>query len=436
MSEERRKGFELRGWHVLVGMLAVLVVLFILFRVFSHSALERKIAELRAKGYPTTIDELEKYNQLPNGIPNAADLYVKAFNAYRVPTEAEKMLLPYVGSLVLKPGESIPPASKTATEAFLARNTKTIELLRHAGQIEQCRYSSSRLSNGGLWNPYYAEMKTCFKLLSLWIFEKAEAGNSQEVIRGIVDQIRFSESLKQDPYLVSYLSRLTFHALNYDVLQDIFFVQLELNDQQMIELQMELFKVRNDLQISQAIIGERCFHIVSYKTKDPYFGAKPARLLGVMGINTMRVLDHEDQLEKIGGLDPEYRFKEYQRVEEEIKSWSLLYFRAKMLIPAKSTMGRIELRVIGELDCARAALGVERYRLAQRRLPGLLQELVPKYLEKVPIDPFDGKPLRYKRLEKGYTIYSIGEDGEDNGGVPKDKVPKGANYDWPFTVER
>jgi hypothetical protein len=44
--------------------------------------------------------------------------------------------------------------------------------------------------------------------------------------------------------------------------------------------------------------------------------------------------------------------------------------------------------------------------------------------------------LRYKRLEKGYTIYSIGEDGEDNGGVSKSKVQKDEKFDLPFTVER
>ncbi len=30
--------------------------------------------------------------------------------------------------------------------------------------------------------------------------------------------------------------------------------------------------------------------------------------------------------------------------------------------------------------------------------------------------PFDGKPLRYKKAAHGVIVYSVGEDGVDNGG--------------------
>jgi len=33
----------------------------------------------------------------------------------------------------------------------------------------------------------------------------------------------------------------------------------------------------------------------------------------------------------------------------------------------------------------------------------------------VPLDPFDGA-LRYRRLERGYLIYSVDVDGRDDGG--------------------
>jgi hypothetical protein len=43
-------------------------------------------------------------------------------------------------------------------------------------------------------------------------------------------------------------------------------------------------------------------------------------------------------------------------------------------------------------------------------------DLVPRYLSEVPNDPFDGKPLRLKHTEDGLVIYSVGLDGDDNGG--------------------
>ena len=43
---------------------------------------------------------------------------------------------------------------------------------------------------------------------------------------------------------------------------------------------------------------------------------------------------------------------------------------------------------------ARTALAIQRYRLATGRLPASLEELVPRYIKDVPIDPFDGRPSR------------------------------------------
>jgi hypothetical protein len=67
-------------------------------------------------------------------------------------------------------------------------------------------------------------------------------------------------------------------------------------------------------------------------------------------------------------------------------------------------------------------------------------DLVPTYLDAVPKDPFDGSELRYKKLETGFTVYSVGEDKRDDGG--KERQPRGkrkkAPYSWDisFIVER
>jgi len=60
------------------------------------------------------------------------------------------------------------------------------------------------------------------------------------------------------------------------------------------------------------------------------------------------------------------------------------------------------------------------YQKGNGHLPSSLEELVPRYLSKVPIDPFDGKPLRYSREKK--IIYCVGTDLVDNGGSVGEKV--------------
>jgi hypothetical protein len=69
------------------------------------------------------------------------------------------------------------------------------------------------------------------------------------------------------------------------------------------------------------------------------------------------------------------------------------------------------------LKCTIAALAAERFRQQAARWPTGLEELVPLHLQSAPRDPYDGKVLRFRRLDDGIVIYALGPDGQDNGGA-------------------
>ena len=46
----------------------------------------------------------------------------------------------------------------------------------------------------------------------------------------------------------------------------------------------------------------------------------------------------------------------------------------------------------------------------------------------------DEQALRFKKLTRGYVVYSIGADGVDNGGVERAGLTN--DYDLTITVER
>ena len=70
------------------------------------------------------------------------------------------------------------------------------------------------------------------------------------------------------------------------------------------------------------------------------------------------------------------------------------------------------------IDAARNACALERYRLANGALPDSLDALQPAFLEHLPNDVLDGKPLRYRRDSKGgYVLYSIGWNHTDDRGT-------------------
>lgn len=63
-------------------------------------------------------------------------------------------------------------------------------------------------------------------------------------------------------------------------------------------------------------------------------------------------------------------------------------------------------------------LALRCYESEQGRAPAGLEQLVPKYMHRVPSDPFSGKPIIYKPQGTTWLLYSLGEDGVDDGGKP------------------
>lgn len=77
-------------------------------------------------------------------------------------------------------------------------------------------------------------------------------------------------------------------------------------------------------------------------------------------------------------------------------------------------------------DATLTAIALELYHRRRGAYPAALAELVPQFLPSVPLDRYDGRPLKY-RLESGKPLlYSVGVDRDDDGGV----LPKNASKRW------
>ncbi|QYK49048.1 MAG: hypothetical protein KF838_04160 [Phycisphaeraceae bacterium] len=74
-------------------------------------------------------------------------------------------------------------------------------------------------------------------------------------------------------------------------------------------------------------------------------------------------------------------------------------------------------------DGLRVMLALELFRDGNGTYPDALDELTPMYIERLPLDPFDGRPLKYLRIDptldgagRAYLLYSVGADGQDDFG--------------------
>ncbi len=81
-----------------------------------------------------------------------------------------------------------------------------------------------------------------------------------------------------------------------------------------------------------------------------------------------------------------------------------------------------DIRMDLNYSALRALLALKAYKQDKGSLPDSLQDLVPDYLDVVPVDSFDGKPLRYDRDKK--IVYSVGKDLKDEGGLKEYEDPE------------
>ncbi len=79
-----------------------------------------------------------------------------------------------------------------------------------------------------------------------------------------------------------------------------------------------------------------------------------------------------------------------------------------------------ELRAHQEHQLIETALALAVYRARHGHYPEKLDALVPELLPQVPPDLFaPGTTLIYRREGDGYVLYSVGQNGEDDGGEDK-----------------
>jgi hypothetical protein len=98
------------------------------------------------------------------------------------------------------------------------------------------------------------------------------------------------------------------------------------------------------------------------------------------------------------------------------------YQVAAMVIPAFDAAFLASARDSACSRIVQTLIAVERFQRREGRFPNDLTELVPAYLTSIPVDPSDGKPLRFVASESECKVYSIGRNRVDDGGQSADQL--------------
>jgi hypothetical protein len=75
------------------------------------------------------------------------------------------------------------------------------------------------------------------------------------------------------------------------------------------------------------------------------------------------------------------------------------------------------------LKLAQAAVGLEAFALKKGEWPKGLDSLIPDFIDAVPQDVFNGEIVRYKKQEKGFSLYSVGANHSFDMGHVDEDIP-------------
>lgn len=452
-EKPRRKRKVLR---TLLIVLVVIIAGFVFFRIILRAKLQARLDAISAAGYPVTCAELDDWYAMPESAENAADYMTEAFSHFHKLEEGEESeLMPVVGRAKLPlRTEALAEETKTLITGYLADNEQTLELLHKGAAIEHSRYPIDLSKGFEALMPYLSDIRTGTRLLKLEAVVHAENDKPQMAVGSIASSIGLARSLSKEPLLISQLVRIACQTLAVSTVERVI-NRTEFTDAQLVSLSRILANAEDPSAMVRAFAGERCVGASIFKMPAAQIprmldmaGDRP-HLLGVLAISLYKFvgladmdaavyLDLMNDYIKAMQLPPHQRQEAASAVDTKFGEISRIHVFLRVIMPALSRVTTLDVRTIAQVRTAQAGLAIERYHLATGKLPDSLSNLLPAYLDTTPKDPFDGKDLRYKKLETGFVVYSIGEDGNDDGGKekPRKKVRPPAPADVTFIVQR
>lgn len=441
---------------VAVCLIILGMVRFAVWRVKLANDNARQIAEIHAAGLPTSGEEENNYY---SAVPDSENAALKMAGAFVVMTNYSDQRSNEVASIKFpnRKGD-LTTKEMELVAGYCAMNSNALTQAEEASRLGRGRYPIDLSLGAHVSLKHLVLLKRLVQLDAFQIIVRAK--NPTKEISTIIGM---AHSLDEEPVLISKLVRIAMlkiavaaleHRLNEDALSD--------SD---MELLCKMFaEAAKTNQMANAFIGDRaCFLSVfnmkpdeiaqladsdeersSKRTKKLFAGFQYylGRFAGVFDLDKKIYLQVMATNIFLASTFPKSISPINDLAETTSRKFQNSRFRftlSKMLLPPFRSAIAKEATSLSEVQTAQTALAVERFRLAHGKLPEKLDELVPQFLSNVPTDPFDSEPLRFKLMEKGYVIYSIGSDGEDNGGRERpadvkssDKTP----YDITFTVER
>ena len=406
----------------------------------SRRAVEAKLAQLRAEGVPVTTEEIGRALPDPPPERDARFLLAEAFSFSTGPITGN---MPVLGGATPARGAPIPEEMMQDMGAFLADSDRLLAAI--PDDLTGLRFSVGWTN--GFTNrlpSVLVDIRQLQQRLAVKTLYESGRGDVPRAARSLQKGFALTASLNGDS-LVDAMIRVACAGLMCDVAeQALNRVQFTTEDLQKIDVQVKPERIDD---FSSVFMVERHLGLLTFN----HMRESTRGLRGIF-LNTVQrfrgrnkplyrdedyllFLNFNDQQTRLHSRPLLERVRGYEQLTSNFAT-NARSMTASMAMPDWSKAMRIAAETKARLVALKAALAIERFRLANNNaLPETLDALVPNYCPSSPRDPFDEQPLRYKKIARDYVVYSIGADGIDNAGAERNRRNT-SDYDLTITVER
>ena len=409
--------------------------------ITTRDALEAELAQVRAKGWPTEAEDL-----YPESIPaseNAALVYGQAFASFQGTEEDWSLIWGITSPEDL---EALTDEQRTQLEACLGKNAPALELLHQAAQMKQCQFDLDYRMGPVMLTPHTEPLREAVRLERTAMLVSLKAGKSEQAFERWLDSLRTVRHQEGQKVLMCELSRLACLSICLDALEALV-GNGELTEAQLSRALDALQGIEGRGSFAEGLKGElasfrQLFRLGIEQAFLPGRGSRaPEYRLKKL---VLRPLFQHDEatgirlLSQLIDLSMEPRYHVRQQLGQWYGSLSArpwLTPLSAMLLPAWSKSLDSFAYAEASAACARTGLALELYRLRHGHYPDALTDLAPDLLPEVPLDPFDGQPVRYIRSPERVAVYSVGLDLQDDSGSEEEGV-WGRPRDIVFTLRQ
>jgi len=342
----------------------------------------------------------------------------------------------------------------TNTLAILDQVQESLALARRAAEAPDPQVPT--ITNNNQEMPYVAKTLSIVRCFKISAKAKAVQGDYPKAFAELRSAIGFSSILTRGGLLIEHVVSIACHGMSCKTMRQIT-LNYPVEENLLREAIMFLEKTENGSEPWAECMRHEGIAARSYA--DEYF-RNPSSLIAFIGYTTLsRCIEHRI-ITFLLGSTPTIMKKDMDACRTHLvsmaekpfdqTSYDRFYTRLRMpsydslprfLLTSRDPIGRIivnlmlpaadlahsrHIAMIADLRATRIVMAIVLFKRDEGRLPQKLAELTPKYLDKVPDDPFDGKQMKYRLDTDGsWVVYSVGADGKDDGGVEDSKLGRG-----------